>query len=831
LSICRAARPFGAKESNMISGRSRRRWSSLKAFIAIAFLIMATGAAAQPAATGRVTGSVVDATSGEPMQYAALRLVAVDGGEPRAAVTGADGAFSFDGLPFGRYRLGYGMVGMSRQQTPVFTLDERHALQSLGQLKLNTAAAAVETVEVAGRRPTVQNLIDRKTYTIGRDLQSTTGSLSDVLKNLPSVEIDFEGNLSLRGDQSVLVLIDGKSSALLAGNRGDAMEQIPADSIDRIEVITNPSAQFRPDGSGGIINVITKKNAEPGYSGSLRLNAGSEGRYNMSATGGARFGKYNLSGSLSLRRDKRSREGTDERSRTDTAANLLDMSEQETSNDSRRLTRIAKIGADVDIDKRNRLGATVSYNYRTSDMESREHNVLRDATSAVTEDVERIGLGSGTRKDLQTSMKYVRAFADQGHDFTLEISRGEDRENWQRDYVNAYRFPATPDTFDLLRMKSSEIRTEVSADYVLPLADGSSFKAGYALDNDDNDYDNFGSFLDPSTGSWLVDPAFTNRFRFSQAVHAGYATYQTSFGKLGALAGLRLEQVTLTTNQVTTGQVDKTSYFRAYPTLHLSYDLSKTGQIKLSYSHRVNRPDDEDLNPYPEYHDALNLEAGNPHLLPEETDSFEAGYQYTEDKLNYLLTAYYRNSRDVITEVSRYINPTTLLTTKENLAKSMFAGLEFNANADVGSDLSFTLNGNAYYNEIDPGNLGGGTRKSGLAWSGKIGVDYQLTPKDLFQISANYSAKRLMPQGYRLPGFTANAGFRHDFDGNFSGILTVNDLFDSHKHKSYTETAVLHDVSVGRMRGRIIFVGLVYTFGGKNGGKTREDEDNSEDPG
>jgi outer membrane receptor protein involved in Fe transport len=449
----------------------------------------------------------------------------------------------------------------------------------------------------------------------------------------------------------------------------------------------------------------------------------------------------------------------------------------------------------------------------------------------VTEDYERIGSGSGTRKDLQASMKYVHAFAGQGREFTLEVARGEDRENWQRDYVNAYRFPAAPDTFDLLRMKSSEIRTEISADYVLPLADGSNFKAGYALDNDDNDYDNFGSTLDPSTASWLVDPEFTNRFLYSQAVHAGYATYQTSFGKLGALAGLRLEQTYLTTNQVTTGELDKSSYFRAYPTLHLSYDLSQKQQLKLSYSHRVNRPDDEDLNPYPEYHDAFNLEAGNPHLRPEETDSFEAGYQYTEDKLNYLLTAYYRSSYNVITEVSSYIDPTTLLTTKENLAKSMFAGLELAANADVGSDLSFSLSGNALYNEIDPGTLGGGSRKSGFAWGGKFGVDYQLTPADLFQISTNYSAKRLTPQGYRLPVFTANAGFRHNFGGNFSGVLTVNDLFDSHKHKNYIETAVLHDVSVGRMRGRVIFLGLVYTFGGQNGGKSREDEDSSDDAG
>jgi outer membrane receptor protein involved in Fe transport len=307
------------------------------------------------------------------------------------------------------------------------------------------------------------------------------------------------------------------------------------------------------------------------------------------------------------------------------------------------------------------------------------------------------------------------------------------------------------------------------------------------------------------------------------AIHAAYATYERKLGSFGVLAGLRLEHTTVTADQRTMGSWIENSYLDVHPTLHLTYDLSDSRQFRLSYSRRINRPDDEDINPSYEYHDAFSITVGNPYLKPEQTDVVEAGYKYTNDRFDALVTGYFRSTRNSFTDVSRYIGNRVVLTTRENLAGAVDSGLGITVNGDVTEGFGIRLSANGYYSEVDPGVLGSGRPRSGLAWNGKLSLEYKLSPQDQIQFGGNLSARRFTAQGYRLPDFAANAGYRHAFSDGLSGVVTVTNIFDSNKDKLVLDRGAVSEVSVRRQRGRTIYVGLVFSFGGGEG--RREDEE------
>lgn len=668
--------------------------------------------------------------------------------------------------------------------------------------------AAPERVQVSGQRPAVQNLADRQVYTIQSDLQSATGSASDVLRNLPSVEVDVEGNISLRGDRNVTVLIDGKRSAMLAGSLGEALEQIPADHIEKIEVITNPSAEFKSEGSGGVINIVMKKSADADEAAMARLNVGNDGRFNTSASGSTKFGRYTVTGNLSYRRDVRYHTGDTQRgnqSQTTKAKNF-------------RQGLQVRLGAEAEFDARNTLEATLFSRFSTGRIDRREFNRVLSGSL----DTERLGEGLRKRDNLEASLEYTHAFARKGEVLRFELQRGFDWDNSRDTYTNL--LGGSANTLDFLQTRSSEVETEGQVSYVLPIADDSILKAGYNYQDELNDYSNFGRYFDGS--GWSIDADYTNRFVVDMTVHAAYATYDRKFGSLGVLAGLRLEDTVVTADQRTMGSKIENSYLDLYPTLHLTYLLGDNRQLRLNYSRRINRPDDEDINPSYEYHDAFNVSAGNPYLKPEQIDVIEAGYKYTNDKFDALLTGYFRRTHNGFTDVSRYISDTVVLTTRENLARAIDAGLEFTLNGDIVKDLGVRFSSTGYYSEIDPGALALGRARSGLAWSGKVSFEYKFTPDDQFQISGNYTARRLTAQGYRLPNFTANAGYRHTFSNGLSGVVTVMNLFDSHKDKTVLDTGAVREISVHRQNGRMLYAGLVFSFGGEGG--SREEEQPSE---
>jgi outer membrane receptor protein involved in Fe transport len=793
------------------------------------FLIAIISICARPvsaAGPGAVTGTVVDASTGQPFPYAALALKKDPGGAVLLeAASNEHGAFTFEGVPIGNYIATYSLAGGDARETHVFGVTAQVPDVDLGKLPLaSDEKLKLEKVEVSAHREESYNSIGSNVYNVSKDIQSSAGSASDMLQNIPSVQLDIDGNVSLRGNPDVLVLIDGKPSALMsAANRADALAQMPADSIESIEVITNPSAKYKADGTAGIINIVLRRKRDPGYSGTFRVNVGNDGRANYGLAGNYNPGKYNINGNFVVRKDFRPRFSEETRTHLDPASGTLISTIQDIVERMRPLTRLAQIGADYNFDDNNTLGATVDYNLRTFHRNSTDTNVTQDANGVVTGDYDRLRSDPEWQKTLDFGTTYRHKFSAAGDELKAEIKRERHWEQEDNQYTNLYSIPLTPTSLDSTLIKPTETSTNLSADYSRPMGGGATLEAGYAGEIEKDDADFLGEYLDPSSGSWLVDATETNRFIYRDSIQAIYATYGRTVGRLAFLGGLRLEDTFTDADQVTTQVRFRYDYLKLYPSLHLSYDLTETGQLVLNYSQRIHRPNSEELNPFPAYQDPFNLWAGNPMLRPEVTYSLEGGYQYRSDETTLLAAAYYRDTYNSFTTVTSYINSVTLLTTQENLASSRSGGLELISSTPLGHSVTLNLSADIYDNEVDASNLGYSGDHSATSWDAKLSADWRVSKADDVQLNLNYSGRQLTAQGYKLPGFVANMGYRHEFKArHITFVFTVSDLFDSLKERTVIDRPELYDYLLRRRSSRIVYAGFTYSFGSP--AKTKKDD-------
>lgn len=673
-----------------------------------------------------------------------------------------------------------------------------------------TAPAAVEGVTVTGDNTAMRSSIDRRSYSVTNDLSARTGSIADALRNIPSVEVDVQGNVSLRGDSNVTILIDGKPSGMFNGDgRGDALQAMPADQIDRVEVMTNPSAAFRPNGTAGIINLVTKQTRKPGATGTVRLNASPDGRYNGGISGNYVSGKLTLSGDAGFRHEEQ--KAWQAIDRTTAAGTSSQDGAFENEGDMVNL----RGGIDYDLTPKDRLSGEVRYRRMQFDTTGSETYETTGAFPDYVRDTD----AAMKRDNKGVSADWRHQFKGAEHQLTahLEYEQTDFSRNSRAltDYADA-----TASLYERFGFGADQERANFKTDYAQPNVGGGTLKTGLDFEWTKNDYDNHGE-AGPSWSNQTVDPARTNRFLFDQDVYAGYVTYEKAFGDFTAQGGLRAEQVQINGDQVTGGQTFENDYFKVYPSLHLGYTVNQNNTFKGSYSRRVQRPQVQDLNPYRVYQDPQNYRAGNPYLKPQVTDSFELAWQYRKGPAYYLATAYYRSSEGVVTDVVRDLGDGVLLTTRENLNKSRNGGLELVANGRLTPKITYNVSANAFWNEIDAGNLGFSGTRSATTVSGRANLNWQATPKDFFQINAFTSGKRLTPQGHREPFQMVNLGYRRKVSDKLSFVVTVQDALDSFEDKAVTDTPTLKDVTLRTANVRAVFFGFTWNFGG---GKPRPEQ-------
>ncbi len=676
------------------------------------------------------------------------------------------------------------------------------------------AAPEVETIVVTSEKLKVETLIDRKVYSVASDVQSTFGSLSDILSIIPSVDVDPDGLVSLRGDSNVLILIDGKPSTQFSGaTAGDNLQSIPAEDIERIEVLTTPPAQFKADGAAGVINIIMRKKRPEGAAGSLQGSLGSAGRYVSGANGSYSSGPLTVAVNAGYRHDIRERITHSVVKSADPVTSLVSASNSSINERIRRAVPNVGITAEYALNERQSLSGSLSWANRGGLRTYTELNDLGSPAGVLAASSRRFSVGHDPENDYDQKLIFSQKLGRPGETLDFSLHRSVSKQHEHYDYTNDSFIPPTATFYNNLDFHEDKSTTEFGADYALSLAKTRALKLGYGFEQDDYRNNNVGNNLDAVTGAQVVDPNLTNYFKFRQQIHATYASYQASIDSWEWLGGLRAEYTTTDAQQLTTRMSTIGGYFDIYPSLHVDRSLSDQSKLSFGASRRVVRPDPENYNPYIDREYTPNLRAGNPGLKPQFTQSYEAGYGYEGHGLSYGVTGYYRRNRDSVTEVTEYFGNGISLTTKTNLPKSESAGLEFTSSGRLLPKIAYSISGNLFYSQIDASALGQSGLQSTAGLNAKFKLDYRPTSDDSAQITATRTDKRLTPQGYVSPINLVNLGYKRQLETDLSAVVTMSDIFNGQRYRRFANTPTFSQEYQRMTRGRIIYFGLVYSFG------------------
>lgn len=762
-----------------------------------------------------ISGSIIDKASKQPIEYATVLLVHLpDSSIIKGTATDKKGRFVIKDVAAGSYVLRCSFIGYDQSQSDPFVVKASQTKLAVPSIELINGNKNLSDVTVVGRRSTLNTSIDRKVYNVEQDVMSRSGSASDILKNIPSVEVDVEGNVALRGSGDVVILINGKPSPLMGRTKAEVLQQLPANSIERIEVITNPSARYRPDGTSGIINIVLKKNIKNGFNGSSTFNAGNHNRYNGNLVLNYKPKKFNLFGSYSYRQDSRRRYNSIDRIYIDTITGApKSYYAQNTSSSAQPHANISTLGMDYTIDDKNSVGVSGTYFNRKQTRNDIAGTLVYDNQRTLTQNYDRLRYDPEFEKQKNLTAYYEHQFAED-HDIRIEFNTSNEDEVEDNHYTNVYRIPSTANTLDNTKIRQGTHENQLTIDYSNQFAEDAKLEAGYDGLYNKVDLNFYGEYYDATQNGFVKDLEKSNQFIFNEDVHAFYITYQKSYEKFGYEVGLRGEGVFTKGLLVTLDSFVNNNYFKVYPTVHLSYKVDDNNELQLNYSKRVNRPEADELNPFPEYQDPRNLRSGNPKLLPEIIHSFEFGYKWQNKNFSFVPSLYYRVKKSGFTSVVIPLNDTTLLTTNQNLANDQSAGLELIFSAKAGNWFSSSLSTNVFYNRIDASNLGYISNKSIFSMSTNLNTTFTITKTTMLQVSSNYRSARLTPQGKNYPTIALNAGMRQDLLKNKLSItLTASDVFNSLKQKSELNTKYLRQTSIGRRDGLIIYLGASYRFG------------------
>lgn len=689
-----------------------------------------------------------------------------------------------------------------------------------------TNSKPLTEVVVETHRLPVENLVDRKVYNLSSDIRSEFGSVSDILVAIPSVDVGIDGSVSLRGDSSVLILVDDQPLAQVSGPFvGEALRQIPADDIEKIEVITNPPAQYKAEGAAGIINIVTRKGRRDGITGTANASAGNARRSTEGVNARYGSGSLGLFGGISLREDDRQSRSTSDRSVLQPDGSDTVISHSQFGQDTRRHLPYVRAGMNYDFNDQQSVRIYLSRGSRTGSAPSTNQSQSGPSSGSVTSITERDTSDQQWSMDSDQRIIFEQKMAREDEHVTISLHRGVSHNRDTNGYTDLSLLPTTQPAYSYSLQLQDYLSTGFNADYTLPLAKDESLRAGLSIQKDERTYANSGDTVDPVSGALIVNPVLANDFLYRQQVNAAYLSYQNLVLGWNVLAGLRLERTSTHAVQLTQQQLTLRSYQQMFPSLHLERDLPKDATLTISATRRISRPDPASLNPYVDQSDPQNLRSGNPHLLPQLARAYEAGYSIEGAQIAYNLTAYLRRNTDSVTDVAQAVGPDVVLITRTNLPQNNSGGLEFSANGRLLPQLRFGLSGNLFHNQIDALAFGSGLRST-TGLNGKANLDYRASAFDTIQFSVTHSARRLTPQGSIEAVNQVNAGYKRQIRYNLLAVATVTDIFDGQVSRRVTQTSTFSDITQQHLQGRAVSLGVVYNFGWRKARKPIvEDED------
>ncbi len=754
--------------------------------------------------TTTIVGKVIEETSGQPIGFATVLVADIETKKPiEGTTTLEDGSFALDTDATDFYIeisfLGFQSKTFAQPPAQNKSID-------LGTVALSEDAQQLQEVVVEGEISRTEFKLDKRVFNVGKDLSSTGASVLEVLNNVPSVNVNIEGQISLRGSQGVQILINGKPS-VIASEEGNTLGTITADMIDRVEVITNPSAKYDAEGTSGIINIVIKKDQRKGFNGSVSVNTGAPDAHSIGVSLNRRSEKFNLFSQLGfgLRElpDDRENRNVDLVNNTTILSNGTEYRNETYYN--------FVLGTDYYINDDNVVTLSGNYALEIEDQPSTTDFAALDAADQITSEWQRTEVTEAKNPKLQFELQYKKDF-DGNEDHTLVFSSLGNffAKDQSSEFANVAISGDAEDEEQRTRTDFKESVFTFKLDYTRPFSEKWKLESGaqYVLNDVANDYEvsNFDGF------NFVIDPGLTNIFEFDQDVLGLYSTGSYEGKKWGVKAGLRLEQTSLNTLLANTNEVNEQNYTNLFPSVHSSYKFTDKISVQAGYSKRVYRPRLWDLNPFFNIRNNFSVRQGNPDLQPEFTDSYEITSIYILGKASLNFGIYHRYTTDVIERVSVFENNVNTVR-PENIGENNTTGIEFNAKYSPFKWM--TLNGDFNYSQFDRKGSFENTvfDFNGDQWSSKLMTKLKLPADFELEMTGNYRSQVKTVQGIRSDFLFMDLGLRKDImKGKAVLNLSVRDLFASRVNE---DLIAQNDFEVysRRQRGRFIALGFSYGFG------------------
>lgn len=746
-------------------------------FFIFSFNVLATNP--DPAGSG-LRGKVIDRSTSKGLEYATVMIYnQSDSSFVSGSITGANGEFDIKVKP-GTYFIkvqfvAYGTITLSDVQ-----IQRTTQLRDLGSLFLSPDEALLSEVEVVAERSTVEMSLDKRIFNIGRDISTKASNAVEVLENIPSVTVDVEGNVSLRGDEGVRILIDGKMSGMAGISNRNALRAISADMIERIEVITNPSVRYEAEGSSGIINIVLKKDRRKGYNGSIDLNAGFPLQAGLGVNANYRLNKMNLFANYNISRNENRGGGTVYREIFSSGL----ITEQDAERIRRSFNNTLRFGAEYAFNPKTSLSGNILYRHSKGNNPSKvTYNDFTGGTRFRT--TQRSEEQSELDPTLEYALDFRQQFNRKDQLLTASVRFTDNSEEETSSIIEkvlfSKMFPLPDDILQRMVTKQTNTNFQAQIDYFQPLREKEKLETGLRYQNRDivNDYK---VEQRDDSGDFIILPGFSNIFNYNEDIFAAYLLYGADKGKYSYQLGTRSEWSSIGTKLLETGEENKSSYIDFFPSGHFTYRFNQQNNLQLSYSRRIRRPGFWQLNPFRTITDNRFIMSGNPELKPVYTNAYEIGYLRFFKQGNVNFNTYYRQSNDVFMRVERIDSTGIAYARPENFASRNDLGIEIigMANPYKWLNLNGSLN---FFRSVTQGELYNKTYDvEDYSWTGRLMARANLKKGLDAQLALNYQGKSKTPQGSRLPNFGADAGISKDVLKNKGTItLNVRDIFGSRK--------------------------------------------------
>ena len=767
----------------------------------------------------KIEGVVIDKETQDPLEYTTISLL--NDSSPdliQGGITDKNGKFIIEVFP-GKYNITLEYIGFDKiiLKDKVININE-----DFGIFELEIVAESLNEVELVGERTEVEIRLDKRIYNVGKDITVRGGSVADVLDNVPSVSVDVEGNVALRGNQNVRILINGKPSGLVGLSGPQGLRSLPAESIEKVEVVTSPSARYEASGTAGILNVILKKEELEGFNGSFILNGGAPTTYGGNATLNWRTKKLNIFSTTSLR-DSESRGGGDFESENFNPVRFVNEDRDYQRN---RKSIFFNLGAEYYFNDDTSL--TISGFVRTSDNESNNNTKIDNLNAAgvVVDQFGRYQFEEEIDNSQQFTTNFTKKFDDKGHELVIEFQTESSEEDESDLAENTSTFNQESDTFE------DQSRTLLQMDYVWPVNENTQFEIGYRGDfslqeTDYNVFDLLDNGRTPNT-------ELTNFLGFTQKINAAYAQFGKKINKFSYLIGLRMEKTHIEIDQKTTKIFKEKDYTDWFPTLNFSFEFTEKENITLGYSRRIRRPRSWSLNPFRSLTSLTFFRQGNPNLDPSYSNLFDLGYLKRWNKFTFNSSVYYQKATQVIERITETtgelvvvsVNPLVELpefrSTSVNLSENIRTGTEFTLTYSPKRQVRLSGNFNIFNSETVGFYKGVPLDRKIVSWFMRFNSSFPLAFGINTQLNGFYFGPRANAQT-ESKGVVSFSGALNKpmFNDKATLSFRVSDIFNSSRRKSTTETADFRNYTEFQWRQPSYVFTFTYRINERKMGKRR----------